>query len=204
MLPNIGYTNYVLLLVAGKQNATFSPNFTQLRKVLLVQPCISHRHCCHSSTVQCHFHYVAYQLSPPRTIINSIMGLAKRLWTGLVNFVPAVAYHFCLALPAAFKQPGDHLLAEPCTGLGFINSHQLREIGWKFCVWPHFTQPMGSNNYMFLKMVKICWQSFTAFYKDIWKDNFYWGCLHGVARAGSEWKELLLWLRKSYLVRHFI
>ena len=30
------------------------------------------------------------------------------------NCVPAVAYHFCLALPAAFTQPGDHLLAKPC------------------------------------------------------------------------------------------
>ena len=33
---------------------------------------------------------------------------------GLVNFVSAVAYHFCQALPAAFTQPGDHLLDEPC------------------------------------------------------------------------------------------
>ena len=27
-------------------------------------------------------------------------------------FVPAVAYHFCLTLPAAFTQPRDQLLAE--------------------------------------------------------------------------------------------
>ena len=33
----------------------------------------------------------------------------------MVNFVPALAYHFCLALLAAFTQPGDHILAEPCT-----------------------------------------------------------------------------------------
>ena len=33
---------------------------------------------------------------------------------GLVNFVAALAYHFCMALPAAFTQPGDRLLAEPC------------------------------------------------------------------------------------------
>ena len=39
MLPNIGYTNYVLLLVAGKQNATFSHKFSQPAKVILVQPC---------------------------------------------------------------------------------------------------------------------------------------------------------------------
>ena len=41
-------------------------------------------------------------------------GSAKRRSPGLVNFVTALAYHFCLALPAAFTQPGDHLLAEPC------------------------------------------------------------------------------------------
>ena len=33
---------------------------------------------------------------------------------GLVSFVPADAYHFCLGLPAAFSQPGANLLAEPC------------------------------------------------------------------------------------------
>ena len=32
---------------------------------------------------------------------------------GLVNFITALAYHFCLALPAVFTQPGGHLLAEP-------------------------------------------------------------------------------------------
>ena len=46
---------------------------------------------------------------------NEIQGLAKKPAPGLVNFVPAAAYHFCLALPAEFTQPGDHLLAEPCT-----------------------------------------------------------------------------------------
>ena len=33
----------------------------------------------------------------------------------MVNFVTALAYHFCLALPVAFTQPGDHLLGEPCS-----------------------------------------------------------------------------------------
>ena len=33
----------------------------------------------------------------------------------MVNFVTALAYDFCLGLPAAFTQPGDHLLAESCT-----------------------------------------------------------------------------------------
>ena len=53
---------------------------------------------------------------------------------GLVNFVPAVAYHFCLALPAAFTQPGAQLLAEPCTELGQKVGPRLpeffRQIEW--------------------------------------------------------------------------
>ena len=47
--------------------------------------------------------------------------MGKKLVIGLVNFVPAVAYHFCLALPAAFTQPGDHFLAEVCTEGGGAN-----------------------------------------------------------------------------------
>ena len=37
--------------------------------------------------------------------LENIQGLAKRLSPGLVNFVTALAYHSCLALPAAFTQP---------------------------------------------------------------------------------------------------
>ena len=32
-----------------------------------------------------------------------------------MNFDIAPAYHFCLALPVAFTQPGAHLLADPCS-----------------------------------------------------------------------------------------
>ena len=42
-------------------------------------------------------------------------GLAKSRSQGLVNFVTALAYHIYLALPAAFTQPGDHLLPEHCS-----------------------------------------------------------------------------------------
>ena len=35
--------------------------------------------------------------------------------SGLVNFVPAIAYHYCLDLPAAFTQPGTSTLADLCT-----------------------------------------------------------------------------------------
>ena len=41
-------------------------------------------------------------------------GPAKKQFQDLVYFVTALAYYFCLALPAAFTQPVDHLLAEPC------------------------------------------------------------------------------------------
>ena len=44
-----------------------------------------------------------------------IQGSTKRRALGLVNFVPALAYHFCLNLPAAFTQPGARHLVEPCT-----------------------------------------------------------------------------------------
>ena len=33
---------------------------------------------------------------------------------GLVNFITAVAYHFCPSLPAAFTQPGALTLADLC------------------------------------------------------------------------------------------
>ena len=36
---------------------------------------------------------------------------AKRLWLGLVNFDPALAYHFCLNLPAAFLQPCTNIIS---------------------------------------------------------------------------------------------
>ena len=49
---------------------------------------------------------------------SDIQGQAKRHFPGLVNYVTALAYHFCLALPAAFSQPGDRPLAEPCTPEG--------------------------------------------------------------------------------------
>merc|ERR1719229_1692728 len=49
-------------------------------------------------------------LDAPCTVQSS----AKRRSPGLVNFVTAVAHNFCLALHAAFTQPGNHLLAGPC------------------------------------------------------------------------------------------
>ena len=44
-----------------------------------------------------------------------IQGSANRWAAGLVNFVPAVAYHFNLGLAEAFSQPGARLFANICT-----------------------------------------------------------------------------------------
>ena len=54
------------------------------------------------------------QFSNPFTFVSRIQGLAKRWSLGLVNFVTALVYHLCLAMPTAFTQPRNHLLAEPC------------------------------------------------------------------------------------------
>ena len=44
----------------------------------------------------------------------SLQCSTKRQSPGLVNFITALSYHFCLALPSAFTQPGAHLIEEPC------------------------------------------------------------------------------------------
>ena len=46
-------------------------------------------------------------------LVDLVQGSAKRQSPGLVIVVPALAYHFCPALLAAFTQPGTHLLAKP-------------------------------------------------------------------------------------------
>ena len=37
-------------------------------------------------------------------LVHSVQGLPKECFTGLVNFVISVAYHFCLNLPTAFSR----------------------------------------------------------------------------------------------------
>ena len=44
---------------------------------------------------------------------NRMQGWAKKVVPGLVNFVPIVAYNFCLNLPDIFSQPCVHFLAQP-------------------------------------------------------------------------------------------
>ena len=57
---------------------------------------------------------------------TTLQGSTKRQSPGLVNFVITLAYHFCLALPAAFTQPGNHLLAEPLLGPAWAAVSELR------------------------------------------------------------------------------
>ena len=42
-----------------------------------------------------------------------VQGSSIRWAQGLVNFVPAVADHFCLNLPEAFSEPRARLILEP-------------------------------------------------------------------------------------------
>ena len=60
----------------------------------------------------CLFYQAVSDILPQRRI--KVQGSTNRRALGFVNFVLALAYHFCLHLPAAFSQPGARLLVEPC------------------------------------------------------------------------------------------
>ena len=57
---------------------------------------------------------------------------------GLVYFVTALAHHFCLALPAAFTQPGARVLAWPCK-IAFLQPNLITDFsqGLKRYQVPH-------------------------------------------------------------------
>ena len=57
-------------------------------------------------------HVLQYSLLPNSDFVQ---GWGNFLFPVLVNFVPACAYHFCLNLPGKFSQPGNGILAQPCT-----------------------------------------------------------------------------------------
>ena len=58
-------------------------------------------------------------LCGPRCHIT-VQGPAKKLFPGCENFVLAVAYHFCLALPEKFSQLGNHSFAGPCIAIDSV------------------------------------------------------------------------------------
>ena len=86
-------------------------------------------HACTGAMYFSGFHSTKRNLFLP----NPVQGWAKRRLPGLVNVVTAVAYHLCLALPAAFTQPEDHLLAVPSssttvlhkTGVNCVKIHPI-------------------------------------------------------------------------------
>ena len=49
-------------------------------------------------------------------LFKLLQGSDKVSAPGLLNFIPAVAYPFCLNLPAGFTQPGASTLANLCSG----------------------------------------------------------------------------------------
>ena len=66
---------------------------------------------------------------------HDIQRFTKRLVRGLVNFVSAVAYLFCLTLPAAFSQPRTSLLVKLCIMVGswLANESGTRYDAEEFC-----------------------------------------------------------------------
>ena len=52
---------------------------------------------------------------------GALLGPEMILVCGLVKFVPAVAYHFCLNLPATFSQPRTSIISGPSTEFGKIH-----------------------------------------------------------------------------------
>ena len=44
-----------------------------------------------------------------------VQGFTIKLFPGLVNVFPAVAYPICLNVPAVFSQPGNGLTVKPCS-----------------------------------------------------------------------------------------
>ena len=64
-------------------------------------------------------------------LLGCLQGSTNRRAPGLVNFVPALAYHFCFNLPAAFTQPGARLLVEPCTLWGISIPSKINHLTWE-------------------------------------------------------------------------
>ena len=63
---------------------------------------------------------------------------AKRRVPGLVNFILALAYYYCLALPAEFMQPEAHTLAQPCHSYIYLTLHFAR------CLFGELLSPLAS------------------------------------------------------------
>ena len=66
----------------------------------------------------CMFSIIACWIRSKRLVLPTrfyVQRSAEISAQGLVNFIPAVAYQFCLDLPATFTKPGASTLADLCT-----------------------------------------------------------------------------------------
>ena len=63
---------------------------------------------------------------------------AIRRVPGLVNFILALAYYYCLALPAEFMQPEAHILAQPCNSYIYLTLHFAR------CLFGELLSPLAT------------------------------------------------------------
>ena len=63
--------------------------------------------------VTCDVSCMSCQRCPPTATVD-LQSREKVLVCGLVKFVPAVAYHFCLNLPGTFSQPRTKTFSQLC------------------------------------------------------------------------------------------
>ena len=82
-----------------------------LRSIMIIEPTLEES-LQHASCLDRIFHKLQIKVSIFTTVLQGfetvsyIQRSAKIGAPGLVNFITAVAYHFCPSLPAAFTQPG--------------------------------------------------------------------------------------------------
>ena len=63
------------------------------------------------------------------TFVGLVLGPEKILVRGLVKLDPAVAYHFCLNLPATFSQPSTSIISGPSICVSHTEMRKMRELG---------------------------------------------------------------------------
>ena len=101
----------------------------QLRLLMISSGLINIKDCVISCSLASRAIALLFTLDSSETpVFSHVQGSAKRLRPGLVNFINAVAYHFCLSLPAAFTQPGRSLLADPCISMCIWNIGQTVQV----------------------------------------------------------------------------
>ena len=100
---------------------------------------------------------------------SQLQGLTLRPFPGLVNFVPVVAYHFCLNLPAAAAEqivPCYPFISSPST-FGkkalFEMKNQTNEAFWTIRLRRKF---LATTYHLFLSQIRVCRSSENADFKE--------------------------------------